>query len=98
MGKIALLPEDLPERAEYLEELGVPCNYMEDFSVLGIIVDRYQESLALLHESGFVIEKLAAGSMISLKDRSSLGMILGLLSENQIRCDYKDIADTFYQA
>jgi hypothetical protein len=66
--------------------------------VLGIIVDRYHESLALLHDSGFTIEKLAAGSMISLEDRSSLGEILGLLSDNLIRCDYKDIADTFYQA
>lgn len=98
MGKIALLPEGLHERAEYLEGLGVPDKYMEDYSVLGIVVDRYQESLALLHESGFVIEKLSAGSMVSLENRFSLGMILGLLNENQIRCDYKDIADTFYQA
>lgn len=98
MGKIALLPEGLQERAEYLEGLGVPDKYMEDYSVLGIIVDRYHESLALLRDSGFTIEKGAAGAMIYLKDHSSLGRILGLLNENLIRCDYKDIADTFYQA
>jgi hypothetical protein len=98
MGKIALLPEGLHERAEYLEELGVPDKYMEDYSVLGIIVDRYQESLALLRNSGFTIDKGAAGTIITLEDRSSLAKILGLLNENLIRCDYKDIADTFYQA
>ena len=98
MGKIALLPKGLHERAEYLDGLGVPDKYMEDYSVLGIIVDHYHESLALLLDSGFAIEKLAAGSMISLKDRSSLGKILGLLNDNLIRFDYKDIADTFYQA
>jgi hypothetical protein len=98
MGKIALLPESLHERVEYLDLLGIPDKYMEDYSVLGIIVDRYQESLALLLDSGFTIDKLAAGSMISLEDRSSLGKILGLLHDNRIRCDYKDIADTYYQA
>ena len=98
MGKIALLPEGLHERAEFLEGLGVPAKYMEDYSVLGIIVDRYQDSLALLRNSGFATEKHAAGTMINLENRSSLGKILGLLNENLIRCDYKDIADTFYQA
>lgn len=98
MAKIALLPQGLHERAEYLEGLGVPDKYMEDYSVLGIIVDRYQESLALLHDSGFAIEKQAAGTLINLENRSSLGNILELLKENMIRCDYKDIADTFYQA
>lgn len=98
MAKIVLLPQGLHERAEYLEGLGVPDKYMEDYSVLGIIVDRYQESLALLHDSGFAIEKYAAGTLINLENRSSLGNILELLKENMIRCDYKDIADTFYQA
>ena len=98
MSKIVLLPEGLHERAEYLEGLGVPDKYMEDYSVLGIVVDRYQESLALLHESGFIIEKGAAATLINLVDHSSLSEILGLLSDNTIRCDYKDIADTFYQA
>jgi hypothetical protein len=98
MSKIALLPEGVHERAEYLDGLGVPDKYMEDYSVLGIIVDRYQESLVVLRNSGFAIEKGAAGTLINLEDRSSLAKILGLLNENQIRCDYKDIADTFYQA
>ena len=98
MAKIALLPEGLHERVEYLQGLGIPDKYMEDYSVLGIIVDRYQESLALLRDSGFAIEKHAAVTLIDLENRSSLSNILGLLNENMIRCDYKDIADTFYQA
>ena len=98
MGKIALLPEGLHERAEYLESLGIPDKYMEDYSVLGIIVDRYQESLSLLRASGFGIEECGAGTIINLQDRTSLAKIIGLLNENLIRCDFKDIADTFYQA
>ena len=98
MSKIALLPEGLQERAVYLEGLGIPDKYMEDYSVLGIIVDRYQESLTLLRDSGFAIDKGTAGTTINLADRTSLGKILALLNENLIRCDYKDIADTFYQA
>jgi len=48
MAKIALIPEGVAEKSEFINNLGLPVNYMEDFSVLGIVVDRYQDSVAVL--------------------------------------------------
>lgn len=98
MAKIALIPEGLDEKSEFLNNLGIPVNYMEDFSVLGIVVDRYQESVAVLKKSGFTIESLEPGSIISFDDSSVLARLLSLLRAKRIRCNYRDIADSFYQA
>lgn len=98
MGKIALIPEGLEKKSEYLDNLGVPDNYMEDYSVLGIVVDRYQESLAVLNKSGFAVERLSAEALISFAGPAALGSILHVLKTNRINYDYKDIADGFYQA
>lgn len=98
MAKIALIPEGADEKSEFLNKLGIPANYMEDFSVLGIVVDRYHESVALLMKSGFLIENLEPGSMISFEDPSVIESVLNLLCTEHIRCNYQDIADSFYQS
>ena len=98
MAKIALIPEGVAEKSEFINNLGLPVNYMEDFSVLGIVVDRYQDSVAVLKKSGFTIESLKPGAIISCEDPSGIGKILALLSTQSIRCNYQDIADSFYQA
>ena len=98
MAKIALISEGIDEQSEFVNNLGIPVNYMEDFSVLGIVVDHYQESVAELKKSGFTIENLEPGSIISVDDSSVLTRVLRLLRAKRIRCNYRDIADSFYQA
>lgn len=98
MAKIALIPEGAAEKSEFINNLGLPVNYMEDFSVLGIVVDRYQDSVAVLKKSGFIIENLKPGAIISCADPSGIATMLALLSTQRIRCNYQDIADSFYQA
>ncbi|MGI9536783.1 MAG: hypothetical protein ACR2PB_06920 [Desulfocapsaceae bacterium] len=98
MAKIALIPEGVDEKSEFLKNLGIPVNYMEDYSVLAIVVDRYDESVAVLKKSGFVVENLMPGSIIRFDDPKLLVNMLGLFSTNRIRCTYQDIADSFYQA
>ena len=60
MAKIALIPEGVGEKSEFLNNLGLPVNYMDDFSVLGIVVDRYQDSVAVLKKSGFTIVRASS--------------------------------------
>lgn len=98
MGKIALLPEGLETKSEYLDYLGIPDNYMEDYSVLAVVVDRYQKSLKVLHNSGFTVQRLGAGSIISFVGSTGLGSMLQVLKTNRITYDYRDIAEAFYQA
>ncbi len=72
MAKIALIPEGTAEKSEFINNLGLPVNYMEDFSVLGIVVDRYQDSVAVLKKSGFIIESLKPGAIIGCADPSGI--------------------------
>ena len=98
MGRIALIPEGLENVSDYLDDLGVPDNYMEDYSVLGIVVDRYQQSLELLTNADFTVERLRVGALVGLGDPGALGRLLKLLQTHHIRCNYKDIAEPFYQS
>ncbi len=98
MGRIALISREVEERHDFLTNLGVPDNYMGDFSVVGIVVDRYRESVAILEKEGFSIEKIGAGSVIDFNDSASVPRIIDMLGANSIGCEYQDIANLFYQA
>ncbi len=98
MGKIALLPAGLKYRTAYLEKAGIPRNYMEDYSVLGLVVDRFDESLRVLGQAGYEVEYNSPWATITLEKYSVLTAVVGLLTDNRIRCDCMDIADTLYQS
>lgn len=98
MTKIALLPPDICSRGTYLDSRRLPTNYMEDFTLLGFVVDRYQPALEILRSAGFVLEEQSGGADISVDSFSLLPEIADLLAANGIRCDLSDIADTLYQA
>lgn len=98
MGKIALLPCDIKSRGIYLGNQELPSNYMGDFTLMGFVVDRYHEALSLLISAGYRLEKQEGGTNISIANPLHLKEIQTLLIANNIRCDFSDIADTFYQA
>ena len=98
MGTIALLPEGRDERLQYLKFLGIPDRYMEDYSILGIVVDNYMESLNAVRDSGFIVEQCSGGARITFDHPSAVPRILNLLNDRCIHCEYKDIVDTFYQS
>jgi hypothetical protein len=98
MAKIALLPSDVNSRGKYLGNRELPNNYMGDFTLMGFVVDRYHEALTVLTQSRFRLDSQEEGSDISIDTPLDLEEIKNLLSANNIRCDYSDIADTLYQA
>lgn len=98
MGKIAFLPCDINSRGKYLGSRELPNNYMGDFTLMGFVVDRYQEALTLLTSAGYQLEKHEGGIDIFIDTPRHLSEIKALLTRNNIRCDYSDIADTLYQA
>lgn len=98
MGKIILLPAGLRYRTAYLEKAGLPRNCMEDYSVLGLVVDRFDESLRVLGQAGYEVEHSSPWATITLEKYSVLTAVVGLLADNHIRCDCMDIADTLYQS
>lgn len=98
MTKIAILPTDSSYRAEYLGNQQLPVNYMSDFSLMGFVVDRYSEALALLSSSGYHLDRLKIGAEILIQAPGNLTEIRNLLITNSIQCEYTDIVDSLYQA
>lgn len=98
MGVIALLPCDINSRGRYLGNKQLPNNYMADFTLMGFVVDRYQEAIALLSSAGYRLDEQEGGTDISIDTPRHLPEIKALLTANNIRCDFSDIADTIYQA
>ncbi len=52
MFKIALLPNDVKTRGIYLGSRKLPSNYMADFSLMGFVVDRYEDALDVINMFG----------------------------------------------
>lgn len=98
MGTIALLPCDTKSRADYLSNRGLPDHYMGDFSLMGFVVDRYQDACTLLASAGYRLIRREGGMDINIDAPLHLAKIKALLTANNIRCDWSDIADTLYQA
>lgn len=98
MGKIALIPCGLKCRELYLGNLELPMNYMGDFTVMGLVVDRYQEAVNLLTSTGYQLREKNGGADIFIDTPLRLAEIKACLEANSISCDLSDIADTFYQA
>lgn len=98
MGKIALLPSDSISRGTYISNKELPDNYMGDFTLMGFVVDRYREALALLSSAGYRIDQQEGGTDIFIDTPCRLPEIEALLAANNISCDFSDIADTLYQA
>ncbi|MGB3211597.1 MAG: hypothetical protein WBB19_12905 [Desulforhopalus sp.] len=98
MGKIALLPCDIYSRGRYLANRDLPLNYMGDFTLMGFIVDRYQDAITLLTAVGYRLEERQGGTDICFDTPEHLLEIKDILTTNNITCNFGDIADTLYQA
>ena len=98
MGIIALVPCDIHSRGKYLGSRKLPPNYMADFTLMGFVVDRYQDARTLLTAAGYHLEEQEGGSDIRISNPEHLLEIKALLTTHNINCDFSDVADTLYQA
>lgn len=93
-----MISDSIRDRSEYLNSCTLTQNYMGDFTVMGFVVNRYNDSRSLLESAGYqLIEKYGATTIVFDNHRSLLD-IKALLAVHGIRCTYLDIADCFYQA
>ena len=98
MAKLIIVPDNVRSRAQYLSGSELPLNYMEDFSIMGFIVDRLTEAQNLLAAHGFSVQEQQGGINIQIENPEQLTEISSLFAGNNIRSVYTDIADTIYQA
>ncbi|MDJ0624377.1 MAG: hypothetical protein QNJ17_15540 [Desulfocapsaceae bacterium] len=83
---------------KYLNQQKLPCNYMEDFSILGFVTQRYEAALVLLAAKGYEVHIHNSGAEIGISSSAEVLTIHNLLSAHGIHTSYRDIAETIYQA
>ena len=98
MARVTLVPEGSRAREQYLQEKQLPVRYMEDFSVMGLMVSDYEEAVKLIAARGIRADTVAGCTEIFIEQPSAISEIQSLLETHNIRCSYGDIADTLYQA
>jgi len=98
MAIVALVHSDSKRRSLYLESRGLPVHYMGDFSVMGFVVDHYREAFDLLQKAGYQLSRRGSGADILISSPRQCAEIRALMIDNDIACDFSDIADTLYQA
>ena len=94
MNKVVLCASDIRSRARYLGDQQLPVNYMEDYSLMGFVVDHYSDAISLLLSEGYQVESADEGALITVNSPKQLLAIQAMLTRNQICCEYSDIADS----
>ena len=73
-----------------------PMFYMNDFSRLGLVVNRLAEAVAVLRAAGFTVtEEEAAG--VEIADQRQLTRALELLGTHGQHCEMSDLISCVYQ-
>ena len=75
----------------------LPVFYMSDYSVLGLLVDKYEETLRVLGETRFSIIDKAGDREVAIDHCGDLEQILQVLRKNAIPCEFADVVSGIYQ-
>jgi hypothetical protein len=96
MGVLPLLYKNSKQRT-CLGNQNLPANYMEDYSVMGLVVGRMEAVLGILKEKKFNVRKNADGFEIAFEGAGRITELVNLLKQNKIDFTMADIADQVYQ-
>lgn len=75
----------------------LPTNYMSDYSVLGLMVDRLDTVLQLLMDKKYEVQKKADGFEITIDGAGRMSEIVSLFQQNSIDYAVADLVDQVYQ-
>ena len=75
----------------------LPANYMSDYSVMALVVDRLDAALRVLKEKKFEVQEKAHGFEITIDGAGRMPEIVSLLQQNSIDYAMADIVDQVYQ-
>ena len=75
----------------------MPDFYMDDFSLLGLMVDDYDRTLKLIRKKSLPLKKTTAGIEFPFKRSEQLQTLVWFLQSSGINCGISDVADQIYQ-
>jgi hypothetical protein len=96
MGVLPLLEKNSKQRI-CLGNQNLPANYMEDYSVMGLVVGSLEGVLRILKEKKFDVRKNSDGFEIAFDGAGRLSELVSLLQQNRIDYAMADIVDQLYQ-
>ena len=80
-----------------LANADLPEFYMNDYSVLGLLVASLDRAHQVLTDKDFAVDKKAEHLEVDVHRADQLSEIVNLLSQNGIDCGVSDIVDQVYQ-
>ena len=96
MGFLPLIDKNSKQRS-CLGNQNLPANYMEDYSVIALVVSRLEAVLRILKDKKFDVRQNANGFEIAFDGAGQITELVKLLQQNRIDCTLADIADQVYQ-
>jgi hypothetical protein len=99
MGLLPIVPKESdPTRHRCpLKRDHLPTFYMEDFSVIGLSVDKLGTAVTTLQRNGIEIEKEKTLALAHIDGLKGMKTVTYLLQSNGIAFEVTDIADQIYQ-
>ena len=74
-----------------------PLFYMNDFSQLGVLVDRLENAKKVLEQKGYPVVCADNGCRLEVNTPEQLVAVCSLLTANQITCELADLVSCVYQ-
>lgn len=79
------------------EAVDLPLFYMNDFSVLGVVVQRLAKALKVLENNGFSVTRKQNCARIRFNTRIELSKLFDTLNRNQVAYGTADLVSQAYQ-
>ncbi|MGD9302249.1 MAG: hypothetical protein PVI13_11790 [Desulfobacterales bacterium] len=96
MGTLPVLQKIQKQQACPMDS-NLPTNYMSDYSVLGLVVDRLDRALQLLKENKFEVQEKGDGFKLAIDGVSRMSDLFTVLNQSDIEYALTDIVDQIYQ-
>jgi hypothetical protein len=96
MAALPILAKNQKLRA-CLKNKNLPANYMADFTVLGLVVDRLDAALRVLKDKKFEVHQNPDGFEININGTGRMTEVVELLDRKGIDYALTDIVDQVYQ-
>jgi hypothetical protein len=93
MGSLSIVQKDAPCD----EIIDWPLLYMNDFSVLGLVVDNAAIVSALLKADGYHVDQRVCSTVVHFENNGRYKNILYLLQQHRIDFTLSDLAGCAYQ-
>ncbi len=105
MPKIPIISKNIDESGRDLGQCRsghglarpLPVCYMSDYSVLGLLVDRYEDTLRVLDEARFSVSEEGGDREVAIDYPGRLEEIVGTLRTHGIHCEFADVVSGVYQ-